>query len=123
MLGYGIALPGSADVLTPFAEVGLTEDAGLRRLRLGTRLELAPADGRSSLAPSCGRHRQPGVDLVRLLRSSSSAMASWAGPEPLNPHSKPLGEYRHTANEGSSSRGEPSGRVTMARPAGSRRPT
>ena len=57
VLGYGIALPGSAGVLTPFAEVGLTEDAGLRRLRLGTRLKLAPADGRSSLALELGTER------------------------------------------------------------------
>ena len=53
-LAYGIALPGNAaGVLTPFAELGLSEDAG-HRLRLGTRLQITPVGGRSSLALELG---------------------------------------------------------------------
>ena len=56
-LGYGFALPGSAaGVLTPFANLGLSEDAG-RRLRLGTRLEIAPAAGDGSMALEIGVER------------------------------------------------------------------
>ena len=55
-VGYGIMLSGIGGVLTPFAELGLTDDAG-SRLRAGVRFNLQPTAGNGSLAVEIGAER------------------------------------------------------------------
>ncbi|MCY4375320.1 MAG: hypothetical protein OXC31_16285, partial [Spirochaetaceae bacterium] len=53
-IAYGIALADTG-VLTPFAEVGVTDDS--RRVRVGTRIGIEPDDGFRSLTVELGAER------------------------------------------------------------------